>query len=398
MKKLMIAISALALTAGMASAQQVTGEGPVWDAWNSSAGTHPPLDVFPPRHPTTPQTVNPLPPADLVIGERRYKTCDVAGQCAFVDQVGNGNDVDINQSSAPGGSVADVVQIGNDNAASIEQRGGAGSHYAVATQNGNENKAAIRQRSDIITGANYADIHQGGDGTNGGGLTKANGNKASIDQGIGAGGGNVASYGNVAKIRQEGVTFGVANLNEGAIIQRGDRMLSLIEQDGSENTASILQTGTGGGANDSTPEFNQARITQVGLENAAATEQSGQLQKSSIDQNGNFNVASIEQVGVENGVGNTARIDQNGNTNTSVIGQDGDGNMASSVQNGNDNFSSIWQDGNGNMAAAFQNGNGNYSAIEQMGNVNVASVLQNGFDFADVQQIGNDNVAAVMQQ
>ena len=213
-----------------------------------------------------------------------------------------------------------------------------------------------------------------------------------------AGGGDVASYGNKAKILQEGREFAVAEDNVAAIIQRGDEMRSLIDQDGSANAASILQTGNNGSANASDFEDNEARITQVGFFNAGAILQDGMFQLASIDQFGNGNNASIEQDGIEFGNGNTALIGQFGDDNEAAIGQDGDGNMASSVQEGNMNFSSIWQSGLDNMAAAIQTGDMNYSAIEQMGDGNQASVMQDGFDWADVQQHGNGNVAGVWQQ
>jgi hypothetical protein len=376
--------------------------GPVFEAWDSSAEFHHPIPPFDHNDPTPPNTTPPDKPDPLVIPMRMYKGCALDGQCAYVDQVGNNNAANIDQSAAPGGTVADVVQIGNNNAASIEQRAGAASHYGVITQNGNNNGGAIRQYSDIVDGASYADIQQGGDGTNGGGLTKANNNWASIDQGIGAGGQNVASYGNKALIRQEGVTHGHAIGNQAAIIQRGDSMRSLIEQDGDFNDASILQTGNNGGANGSEFESNEARITQVGLDNLAAIEQDGQFQRASIDQVGNNNLASIEQDGstTDNGTvatGNTALIDQEGDFNTSSIMQTGDGNMASNTQDGDANWSSIWQLGNDNMARVDQTGDLNYSAITQDGNLNIASVVQNGFDWSDIQQVGNGNIAAVAQ-
>lgn len=437
MKKLMLAIGAIALSATMAQAThldngspppQVGGEpagatfgvdpNPVNDAWTSSAEFHFPVDPFDHRNPTTPDPDAPDEPVPLTIDMRMYKGCGSVGQCAYVDQIGLRNEANINQTLAPAGSIADIIQIGNDNKASIEQRFGASgplAHYAVITQNGGPgggggpigtNGAAIRQHSDIVTGATYADIQQGGDGTNGGSNAVAWNNWASIDQGIGTTGVNVVSYGNKAKIRQEirnAVGQGVvAQRNMAAIIQRGDQMLALIDQDGDDNDASILQTGNGGGANGSAGEFNEARITQVGGLNLARIDQDGQFQLASIDQVGNNNNASIDQDGsfADFGTaltGNTAVIDQDGDFNTSAIMQTGNGNMASNQQTGNNNWSSIWQTGDDNAAAVTQAGDLNYSALTQDGNNNTASVDQNGSDWSDIQQVGNFNLAVVVQ-
>lgn len=395
MKKLMTAIAALALTTTMAQAQTVT----VGEAWEDTAIFKAPIPPMDPNLPPGAIVTPPLKPGDLEIPTRVFKTCVDGGQCAYVDQVGADNSVNIDQTTGADGSVADVVQIGNNNAAGILQDGLSGTSgladYAVITQNGDLNTGAIRQSNDAPPNTgHYADIQQGGDGVTGsGGTSLANQNMASIDQGYNGAGNPVTSHGLVANILQEGRTFTEANNNMGKIRQNGDEMLARIDQDGSANQASIIQTGTGDSAGNDNSELNEASITQVGLSNDSATVQEGVENRSSVVQVGNFNVESTEQ----RGIGNTAVTQQRGDSNLSVTMQIGDDNMASTVQAGSNNRSSTSQMGISNMASVFQLGDLNYSAIEQSGNLNAASVSQNGLDHSDIQQTGVGNLAAVVQ-
>ena len=113
-----------------------------------------------------------------------------------------------------------------------------------------------------------------------------------------------------------------------------------------------------------------------------------------IDQYGSFNgVGAVQQ-------GNNIfiRLYQKHRHNNAIIQQYGDGNVSVTGQDGRWNSSNSLQNGYGNVNGTAQIGNGNKAKTKQTGTNNVAGTIQvgNGND-ASTNQYGNGNVSLVIQ-
>lgn len=415
MRKLLLGISAAALSAGLAVAQdngvnieQIT----IMQAWEDEAPMKTPNSPEKPGElvfdePGEVLKMEPTPPEirKLKLDNENYNP---NGQNAWVDQVGQDNDVRIDQDEAGAGAVADVVIRGDENLAEIRQRtnrSDAGA-YAVITiygpspnvggASGDPNEASIDQL-DTGTDGNMADIQIGNDGSGeqvgvrsfgsnnrAGIVQRGNGHMADINirEDVGRNGGVTGSNAdtNTAFIRQR--NNGDERGNQARIDQVSDANMASIEQDGEGNLASIEQRGDLG------ERFgHMSRITQEGNDNQAKTIQLGDSNFEETYQLGDFNTAVTMQDGTEN---------------MSVTWQDGDDNMASTVQDGDFNSSTIFQTGDNHMAGVWQENDSNKAAVEQYnaGGAapgNLALVYQDGNDMANVQQWGGGNVAVVSQ-
>ena len=121
---------------------------------------------------------------------------------------------------------------------------------------------------------------------------------------------------------------------------------------------------------------------------------------SSVSQNGNSNIANTTQFG---GTGNRALIEQNGNSNSHGIVQNGSGNVAAvgvyagpggAVSTGN--TGSIIQQGVDNTAGALVVGSRNQFMIAQRPDLATGNLQALG-NIAAVAQWGNDNKASQIQ-
>lgn len=425
MRNLLAGISVVALTAGVAFAQQVVipqislDDVPLQpntnltQAWDDYAGQLQKLPPEPPQmaDPTrevevTKTRPNPMPPRMMKVDQTGGQ-----GQNAFVDQIGpdgtdqtGSNVAEITQQTDALGAVADVIQIGVGNLAEVNQFTNDGSttgDYATITQDGTDNdpaRSGDAPNKALITQTNRAV-----------GFQPENQNKADIQQGpegpggfMGAGdvpGQNPQALANTAEIDQAG------RRNEAKIVQDEDpeapsrlgtsRNEALIVQRKTGNRAGIMQN----------MDDNDASIRQDGLENVAETNQTGEFNLSRVEQIGDMNENLTDQKGEGNqeftyqdGTFNQAETIQLGNDNMAVTWQFGIENMASTEQLGNDNMSDILQDGDFNMAEVNQLNDNNVSRLEQLGNNNGFVVMQDGNDWSNVQQSGNSNIVSINQQ
>lgn len=352
-KTLLLSAAALAIAAGAASATdyQIQWNSTVNGAWNDMAD------------------MTPANPNDPVIRVMKRDLTNGQGQNAFVDQVGEGNALEIDQKRAGGGAIADVIQIGSNNQTDVAQTTSGNrkpGDYAVSTTVGERNGVLIKQNNtgDFNYGKNYADVQQGSDDRRDGiPDSRVQDSVASINQN---------GEGNKADINQYEGAGRFATANEASIAQVGDDNNARMDQDGDYHRASIEQKG----------DYNEASTYQAGSGNEASVAQIGDYNDAEVSQRGQYNVALLKQ----NGDYNNGLIRQNGDFNKAGIDQDGDFNSAN-----------IAQDGLGNDGLIRQTGDANKAALEQSGRWNTASIRQNGHDFANVQQHGYSNSAVVSQ-
>jgi minor curlin subunit len=127
-----------------------------------------------------------------------------------------------------------------------------------------------------------------------------------------------------------------------------------------QNAVTLLQNGAG----------NTARIDQRSLASAS-------------------NQAYVEQVGTANALG----LVQAGSGNVATVGQNGTGNQADLTQNGQGNASTLAQKGDNNRLTGLVAGNGNELNIRQNGNNNqVNSEIRENKQAYTINQYGNGNV------
>jgi len=98
---------------------------------------------------------------------------------------------------------------------------------------------------------------------------------------------------------------------------------------------------------------------------------------------------------LQNGAGNTARIDQqslSGASNQTYVEQVGAANALGLVQTGGGNVATVQQNGNGNQADLTQQGQGNSSALTQRGNNNrlTGQLISNQSEL-NIHQDGSNN-------
>lgn len=410
MNKLLTSISVLALMAGTAYAtepsntaamvqaaidQSFNTNKTITQAWEDRANPLPDME------PVDPREADVRKPDDVVKPEPDEATVRMMkdrgdSQSSYIDQVGDGNMVDVEQTDSGAGTVSDIVIVGDDNMADVDQsqrRNGNAGDYATITIQGDENSARIEQINQSGAGSNKADIHIGGQRDSGpdialGADPKARSNTADITQ---RGSANLAEI----DIAEDDVSFGPEG-NEADIFQQGVRNSAKIDQtDRADfNEASIEQRGVGeGGRNtaeiDQDFNYNDSKIVQIGTRNRALSEQIGvSLSEGDV---GN------DQFTYQDGADNNAYTLQDGRNNLSVTWQLGNNNVAKTTQEGDLNDSSILQDGDFNSAEVFQTSNSNLSGIEMIGDRNAAYVSQTGGDISDIQMHGSLNTAVVTQ-
>jgi len=230
---------------------------------------------------------------------------------------------------------AELIQTSSDNNAEIQQgskksdafeneatilQGGTGYNSAVIDQKGDLNTAKVTQKTG---GYNHAKIEQSN-------FTYIdNSNEADILQ---EGGYNDASIhqkdvdGNKASIQQAGDYSGMAGISQ---------------QGGSNNSASIVQVGTGAANLLHTAAINQGSSkTQAAVNQAVIYQQGDGEAIEVLLENGTTTVVMV---------GHSASISQKGWANTAGIGQAQDGVIDVAV---------ISQDGTGNMAMGVQGAGG----------------------------------------
>lgn len=201
---------------------------------------------------------------------------DALGATSMIAQGSTGNLATVTQSDGPGNS--STVSQGSVSGTNI----GGDDSIAVVVQSGSGNQSAVFQ-TPIASGLdNRADILQAGTANN-----------QTVFQG---------AIGNVTTLVQTGGSDNESYIDQGYVSGTeigGDNNRADLEQDGSNNTNSILQNFNLAGSD------NEADVLQVGVGNT-----------SSVNQNGSFNIAGVSQY----------------NGSVSQLTQTGDGNMATVTQ------------------------------------------------------------------
>ncbi len=178
--------------------------------------------------------------------------------------------------------------------------------------------------------------------------------------------------------------------NNTIVTQDGSDLKATVEIQGSNNVGpggapnTITQTGSGSSANVGiVGDFNEFSISQSGSAGPAQNE-------ASINIIGTNNRAQINQLNnLSNPYSNSAYIQQAGSFNLAEIAQTitdtsgggaiyGTSNQASIFQNGVENTARVEQDGTGNEALIEQSGDNNTGRITQLGAGSRLSLVQNG--------------------
>jgi hypothetical protein len=260
-----------------------------------------------------------------------------------ITQIGDNNHVGgpgattggvIQRNTAYGPLVAQVQQNGKGNNAGLIQENNGNAAVAAdgrITQLGNGNDAALRQADSSYV---EAVVEQSGTG-----------NLARIEQ-LSSGDAGLRSVqngsGNQVTISQTGGSYGGPNLT-----QNGDGNTASVTNYGAGAGAKIIvQTGTQNHVTAyQTLGWDQGlQVHQTGTGNQADANLTGDAQITLIDQIGNDNLASVNQSGPTGTYpGNTATIAQLGNSNTAIVRQVGQNYVANVSQVGSGNYTNIYQ-------------------------------------------------------
>ena len=172
-----------------------------------------------------------------------------------------------------------------------------------------------------------------------------------------------------------------------------------IEQSGENNLAVITQEDGADG---------YSFLDQSGSDNATFVYQAdgsvaptGVLNDSNIDQDGSNNVATVTQLssGGPGDDANTSSIVQSNTTDVAFVFQAGTGNDSEIVQHDSGlGFASVNQFGSANSSAILQDGANAVATVLQDGSGNVSGIEQSGLGtFAAVGQLGHNNTSAITQ-
>ncbi|AWW75755.1 hypothetical protein CD351_15085 [Erythrobacter sp. KY5] len=302
----------------------------------SMAGTAMAQSVSAPADPRTPDTAPVI--EDCPPGANNCSIIEQSGALneATLTQTGDGNTSNIEQ-DGPGnttnggamlGNEATVTQSGDNNDSDIDQLNGSRRGLVNVTQSGDEASSSVVQDNVGLSG--------GGDFPT----------RATVQQtGVGA----------------SSVIFQLETRNSSvSVVQDGDND-SYVEQSdsGFEPRATVRQSGGTGNNAFAIQEGNSVRVGN------------GNTNGNGITQIGNDNFSDVFQLSGSRAV--TARTDQEGDRNDSIIIQSNDGNVDARVdQLGDDNISSIVQTGvagngifNGVNVDIIQSGSDNLSRVEQ---------------------------------
>lgn len=300
--------------------------------------------------------------------------------------------------SASHNSLALALQRGNHNSAHVEQGGGERNAIDTLDQNGMNNRAAISQSGNrnhtawmfqnndgVAIAGNRMKItiagdDNGGDGLGGPGSFKSQLLRLGSNAFQGAfsqiGDGNDISYtvnggdGNLAGITQDGD-------GNGAIVAIG-HIPGTGAAGGAGNEIGIVQTGDG----------NNLSLNIVGSGNIDAIAVNGDKNMLRLRQNGSGNIFDIALTGHNNNNsafpsvgsfdGRLVAIAANADLSPGSGLQEGTGNSVRLDLAGNSNLFAFKQDGHDNAALVVVNGIANHAAVDQSGNSGRVQIKQSG--------------------
>ena len=232
------------------------------------------------------------------------------------------------------------------------------------------------------------------------------GNAASVDQ-------DLSQWGSGSTVDQQGSsnTATVLQRDDGSSVGSSASNSSLVTQSGESNSATVSQRSLNAADDDSAQNFSS--VDQGGGGGVAEVTQVGQAANSYVNQLGSDQTAFVEQRGPgydfssvdQDGSGQSATVFQRGldeaATMSSTVSQTGELQAATVTQIGYDGTSSVTQSGLTNTATVNQNSNAGgplFSDVLQENEGNIADVIQSGADASSiVSQTGTFGVASVSQ-
>ena len=182
-------------------------------------------------------------------------------------------------------------------------------------------------------------------------------NDASVDQ---------SGLDNIADILQTGAN--VAEVEQGGTADNAD-----IDQDGTGNEAvALLSTFfTGGGDID-------AVINQLGNDNFGRVFNDGVNVDATINQTGDNNLADVVSGLNSADVDILATVDQLGNGNAAFVGQTGTNQLSTIVQTGDDNTADVSQSGDSNVSTIDQTDTNHLAITSDGGSNQIGTITQSG--------------------
>jgi hypothetical protein len=334
------------------------------------------------------------------------------GNTLYIEQLGESNVADVNQSAGGGnndiGTVGDpVTQSGDRNNfrySNTPSGSGVNNDITKAEQIGDDNIINVQNWnnsnnntiSDLQQNgdANRARIHMNGSDNGGVGiaLQQGNANHLVIEQS-----GSSSSGNTVVAVSQIGNNNGLGPDGNGDWRRAG----TYIFQSGTENTVTesrIVGDDNIGPAGGSNTYRNTHRIEQRGVDNTASAVTLGskigtQYNQIWILQTGDENSSNVKQGLNTSSTGNIANVTQTGNNNEANGDQQGSGNSLTVNQIGDDNLVDSIQIGNDNVAAANITGSGNGSGA--LSGVALTRANAFGLSSGSIIQEGNLNAASL---
>lgn len=396
-KKLLIGVSALALTASIAQAQTI--------------GTPPPENLTPYFTLTSP-----APPANQSEVNQTF-----SGNTANVDQTG--------ASSATANNISRIDQgraggyVNQNNRADVDQNGAGNKVRIQQVTTSTDNTPSINllpavsnlgwygSDGQLISGSmdNFK-VNNGQPGA---------GNRAVVNQtqtgAVGVGNQAVILQGSELLPPDAGASRSDARIDQTggenrAIIKQGDNNAgsTAIDHEDGNMLSSIAQTGRNNVAENNQGEIDRSKIVQKGDNNQAYVNQPGQLdssgtadvyaRQSALNQIGSNNVAMVSQTASRNGSvlwqGNDATVYTDQPVTTATF------NLATVNQAGTDGYAETWQgvnrNSNFNVAALDQTSTATFAIGQtyQNGNFNIAGTSQSGANDTSFVSQGRQNTNA----
>lgn len=386
--------------------------------------------------------------ASNVVGTNENGASDYTGPNAGVDQIGNGNELDVYQEGRRI-RLLEVQQDGNQNSARTSQDGNSNSISSI-NQSDNGNRAVVEQIGNTNTFGRSAFRAQAQVGQNGTGAVQSGSDNVLVL--IQEGGNNITSVisqattgaGNQARLVLRGdrngnrdgnagadgfvggfasgagfdSRFVIPGVEQGAVFQSGENTLDF-RISGSDNLYGFTQTGTSNIDGVARGNFNDISVGQIG-NNAVVLDVFGDFNNVGVNQQTNsstsaFATANVMIDGSNNNLG--VSQGQSGNATSSldvqITGDFNNNNGAGFTGDAADVFFSrtpglIEQGGSNNEIALVVDGDSNLFSLRQAsgsnsitgsieGDFNQAVVSQSGLDVANFSQNGNFNNIGIQQ-
>ncbi len=333
-----------------------------------------------------------------------------AQSVAFIEQIGDYNQTNIDQSRATGSTAVvqakgsntllDLTQVGRDNRAVVSVTGNRNGRGDAPGGTGRTMAFAPKTLSPyVIASESKQNRSNNGQGDPcGSGQGQGTGNPCNSNNGNDGANGN-AGHKDAA---QSFTLTPLANLESGVIRQSGERNLAGVLIKGDSNDFHVSQFGNDNKAAQAlSGSLNQAAIVQgtpdgpTGNGNKAVQVQRGSSNSAYAHQAGSNNVAALVQAGGLGASPTTAEAALTGAGGLAAVA--GSANYTQSAEAVLASYNARG-DGTGNSITLQQKGDNSVALLGQFGNDNSIALRQPGDAYASITQFGNGHSIGIEQQ